>query len=139
MGFPKREPVSSGGHVERISSAERRIETMAWIVGVASVPGRTLDMLLSRTASAMPKMKASMRVHVSLCRKSSWSCGLRMRRDGWMYVCCARFGGAGSEGVGGGGAEGGSRVVGARLRGMSLGSLALRSGGAAGCVCVMVL
>ena len=67
-----------------------------------------------------------------------------MRRDGRMYVCCARFGGAGSEGVGGGGAEGGSRVVGARLRGISLGNLALRSGGAAGapdegagCVCVM--
>ena len=139
MGFPKREPVSSGGHVERMSSAERRIETMVLIVVVASSPSRTLDMLLSRTASAMPKMKASTSVHVPLCRKSSWSWGLRMRRDGWTYVCCARFGGAGSEGVGGGGAEGGSRVVGARLRGISLGSLALRSEGAAGCVCAMVL
>ena len=55
-----------------------------------------------------------------------------MRRDGCMYVCWLRLGGAGSEGVGGGGAEGGSRVMEVRLRGTSLGSLALRSGGAAG-------
>jgi hypothetical protein len=53
-----------------------------------------------------------------------------------MYVCDARAGGAGRDGVGGGGADGASRVE-ARLRGTSFGNLLLRSGGGddtSGCV-----
>lgn len=98
---------------------------------------------LSRTLSETPKMNAVTSVHVGLLRKSSWSAGLRIRREGVAYVWFERFGGGGSAGVRGGGADGGSRLTEARFRGMSLGIFAERSGGgelvsAEGMVCDVV-
>ena len=89
----------------------------------------TLDAGRSCTLSAIEKIKACMRVHVGLLRKSWWSSGLNIRRVGCVYVCEERSGGGASAGVGGGGAEGGSRAIELRFRGTSLGSFALRSGG----------
>lgn len=77
--------------------------------------------------SERENMKDSMRVWVGDERKSPWSCGVSMRRDGLVKSMVESSGGAGSGGVGWGG-RGLSEGRDGRLRGVRRGSLAERSG-----------
>jgi len=58
-----------------------------------------VEMGRSVTASVMLKMKDTRRVCVGEARKSSWSCGVRMRRTGCVKAMESRGGGGGSGGV----------------------------------------
>lgn len=119
-GLPKREPVSIGGLACNSSSAESRMESIFWQVGVM-LSEEMAEMGVLRTESEMPKTKARMSEYVEEERKRSWSCGERMRRIGMLNCMLTSAGGSGSGGVGGAGSEGADADV-LRWRGSNRGS-----------------
>lgn len=71
----------------------------------ASLLDATEEMDSPRTESDRVKMKETMRVYVGEARKSSWSCGDRIRRVGWVNAMSCSDGGVGKGGVSGAGVE----------------------------------
>lgn len=107
---------------------------MDWMVGSdASLDDATEEMDRPRTESERVKMKETMRVYVGEARKSSWSCGDRIRRVGCVNFMSFSDGGEGNGGVFGAGVDDCACFWGVRLRGplpvsLSGGSFWERSG-----------
>ena len=83
-GLPKRlPPLSSGGQSWIVSSRVSRIWRIDWMIGRdASCDDFTEEMESPRTESDNVKIHETISVYVGEARKSSWSCGDRIRLVG---------------------------------------------------------